>query len=132
MQTCYNCGDKNADSERFCHRCGAALGRLSENQPTAMRAGIGPERLLWEEGDVQLTTDALLIGMESDAPDVTPLETIHEVRVEDNCLVVRVKYGDDKRCFLKNPDELARLLQEQVMRPRLVDDRERPAPDEDE
>jgi hypothetical protein len=128
MQICHNCGNKNADIQSFCHRCGAALGRPSETQSTAMRAGIGPERLLWNEGDVQLTTEALLIGMESDSPDVIPLETIHQVSVDGDCLVVQVKYGDDKHCFLKNPTELARLVEEQVMRPRLADQRDRARP----
>jgi hypothetical protein len=123
MQTCYNCGTENQDIEKFCHRCGATLGRLSELQETAMSAGIGPERLLWEEGDIQLTTEAILIGMNTDAPDVVPLETIQSVRVEDTCLVISLKYGDDKQCFLKDPSKLAALIEDQVMRPRLAHQR---------
>jgi hypothetical protein len=120
MKSCFNCGAENGDLERFCHKCGASLVRLNEFGHSSSQAGVGPERVLWEEGDVQLTTEAVLIGMNTDAPDVVPLETIHEVVVEENCLVLRVKYGDDKNCFLNNPAELAALIKDHMMRPRLA------------
>lgn len=123
MKTCYNCGTENGDVERFCHRCGAKLGRLSDLQQSAIQAGVGQERVLWQQGDVQLTTEAVLIGMDSDAPDVVPLETIYEVVVEERCLVLRVKTGEDKNCFLETPEELAALINDQMFRVRLAHER---------
>jgi hypothetical protein len=61
--------------------------------------------------------------MNTDAPDVVPLETIQSVRVEENCIVMSLKYGEDKQCFLKNPAHLAALIEGQVMRPRLAHQR---------
>lgn len=117
-KTCYNCGTENAGSEEFCHKCGASLssGTL---QDSGMQAGTAEERLLWDKGDIQLTTEAVLIGMETDAPDVVPLDTIYDVVLEERCVVLKVKDGDDKHCMLEDPEELASLVKDQMMRGRL-------------
>lgn len=121
-KTCYNCGTENAQAETFCRQCGAALtgGHL---QQSGIQAGTTEERVLWEKGDIQLTTHAVLIGMSSDSPDVVPLDTIYEVVQEENCIILRVKDGDDQQCFLEDPTELARLLQDHMDRPRHAHDR---------
>ncbi|MHB8869462.1 MAG: zinc ribbon domain-containing protein [Thermoleophilia bacterium] len=121
--TCYNCGTENAESEKFCHSCGAALGRLSDLQHSAIQGGRGPERVLWDNGEVQLTTEAVLIGMTGDAPDVVPLETIYDVVLEERCVVLKVKDGDDKYCMLADPTELAGLIKDHMFRPRLAHER---------
>jgi hypothetical protein len=116
---CYNCGTENAESERFCHNCSAALDRPEELKEAGLQAGTGEERTLWDNGEMQLTTEAVLIGMNSDAPDVVPLNTIYEIEVDEGCVVLRVKDGDDRYCMLAEPDELAALIKEQAFRPRL-------------
>jgi len=121
--TCYNCGTLNAEVEKFCHKCGAALGKLSDMQQSGIQAGSGEERVLWEAGDIRLTTEAVLIGMETDAPDVVPLDTIHEVVVESRCLVLKVNDGDDKYCMMDDPTELADLVRDHMFRGRLAHER---------
>lgn len=121
--TCYNCGTENAEVEQFCHSCGAALGKLSDLQKSAIQGGRAEERVLWDNGEVQLTTHAVLIGMGGDAPDVVPLETIYEVVLEERCVVLKVKDGDDKYCMIDDPTELAELVRDHMLRPRLAHDR---------
>jgi hypothetical protein len=118
-KTCYNCGTENADSETFCHKCGATLTSDSlTSQRTGLQAGVPEERMLWDGGDIQLTTEAVLIGMATDAPDVVPLDTIYAVEQDERCLTLKVKDGGDKQCFLDDPSVLARLVQEQIDRHR--------------
>ena len=121
--TCYNCGTANSDADTFCRTCGAALGKLSDLQHSGIQAGAGEERTLWEKGDITLTTQAVLIGMDSDSPDVIPLETIYEVVQEERCVVLRVKDGDDKFCMLEDPSELAALVKDLMSRSRLAHER---------
>jgi len=123
-KSCYNCGTENADVEKFCRNCGAALGHLADMQQSGIQAGRPEERVLWENADIQLTTEAVLIGMDTDAPEVVPLDSIYEVALDDErCLVLRVKDGADKHCMLDEPQELAALINEQMMRPRLAQSR---------
>lgn len=119
-KTCYNCGTQNADAEEFCHSCGASLGARGSLQDSGLQAGTPQERVLYEKGDIQLTSEAVLIGMETDSPDVVPLDTIYDVVLEERCVVLKVKDGDDKYCMLENPSELASLVKDQMMRGRLA------------
>ena len=121
--TCYSCGTNNAEEERFCHTCGASLQTPSDLQKAVIQPGLSEERVLWDNGDIQLTTDAVLIGMNSDTPDVVPLETIYDVTLEDRCVVLKVKDGDDKYCMLDDPADLAALVKDHMFRPRLAHDR---------
>jgi hypothetical protein len=57
--------------------------------------------------------------METATPDVVPLDTIYDVVLEERCVVLKVKDGDDKYCMLEDPGELAALLKDQMMRGRL-------------
>jgi hypothetical protein len=120
--TCYNCGTQNADVETFCRNCGAALAH-ARLQHAGIQAGMPEERVLWSKGDIQLTTSAVLIGMDTDAPDVVPLDTIYDVVVEERCVVLKVKEGDDQYCMLDDPTELATLVKEQMFRPRHAQER---------
>lgn len=122
-KTCYNCATENAESERFCHRCGASLVSQSTLQQSGIQGGRGEERVLWDNGHLQLTTDAVLIGVNTDAPDVVPLETIYDMDVQEGCLVLRVKDGDDRQCMLDSPENLADLIWDHVFRPRLAQNR---------
>jgi hypothetical protein len=56
--------------------------------------------------------------MDTDAPDVLPLEAIHDVQVEEGCVVLKVKDGPDHYCVLDQPEKLATLIREQALRPR--------------
>lgn len=118
--TCYNCGTTNSAADTFCRTCGAALGKLSDLQHSGLQAGSGEERTLWENADITLTTKAVLIGMDTDSPDVVPLDTIYDVVQEDRCVVLKVKDGDDKYCMLDDPTELTALVKEQMSRSRLA------------
>lgn len=122
-KTCYSCGTQNAESETFCHKCGASLRRLSDLQKSGIQAGSAEERVLWDNGTIQLTTDAVLIGMSTDSPDVVPLDTIYDVILEDRCVVLKVKDGDDKYCMLEDPKHLADLVTDQMNRARLAHER---------
>jgi hypothetical protein len=121
-KTCYNCGTENGDVDTFCRSCGAALTH-SQLQHAGIQGGTPEERVLWAKGDIQLTTAAVLIGMATDAPDVVPLETIYDVVVEERCVVLKVKDGDDQYCMLDDPSELATLVKEQMLRPRHAHER---------
>jgi hypothetical protein len=125
-KTCYNCGTQNAESDRFCGKCEAVLDRLEDMKEAGLQGSTGEERTLWDNGEVQLTTEAVLIGMNTDAPDVIPLNVIYEVSVDEGCVVLKVKDGDDRYCMLDDPQELAALINDQMFRPRLAHSRKEP------
>ena len=118
IATCYNCGAENEGDAELCGKCGRPLGDYGDLLEKDLRAFSGEERVVWDNGELQLTTGAVLIGLKSDAPDVIPLDAIYDVQVEDRCVVLKIKNGDDVYCVLDKPDELARLMREQVFRPR--------------
>lgn len=122
-KTCYNCGTENAESERFCRECGANLEAIERMGDIGLQGGTPEERVLWDNGEIQLTTEAVLIGMGSDMPDVVPLSTVEDVVIEEKCVVLKVKDGPDYYCMLADPHELADLIKEQVFRPRLAHQR---------
>jgi len=132
-KTCYNCGTENAEVSQFCRDCGADLRGVGSLNRAGVQGGRPQERVLWDNGHIQVTTEAVLIGMNTDEPDVVPLDTIYEVKVEEGCVHLLVKDGDDQQCVLDNPEELADLVRDQMCRPRLSqqrqhpDDRARPA-----
>lgn len=70
--------------------------------------------VLWEYGDIQLTADAVLIGMGTEIPDVVPLNTIEDVSVEQDCVVLKVKEGPAYYCMLSDPNDLASHIKEQI------------------
>jgi hypothetical protein len=115
---CRLCGAENEVDAKFCGRCGKPLGEYGDYRAKDMRALSGEEKVLWDNGEVQLTTEAVLIGMNSDSPDVLPLDAIYELETEENCLVFKVKDGDDHYCSLDNPRELEILVEEQIAKRR--------------
>jgi ribosomal protein L40E len=117
-RSCRVCGFENEDEATLCAQCGKPLGEYGDLRPKDLRAFSGEEKTIWENGELRLTTEAVLIGMDSDAPDVLPLEAINDVRVEEGCVVLRVKYGPDHYCVLEEPERLATLIREQMLRPR--------------
>lgn len=125
-KTCYNCGTENEESAAFCRNCGANLKEVAQLKRTGIQAGVGQERVLYDDGHIQVTTEAVLIGMESDAPDVIPLDTLYDVEVEERCVHLRVKDGDDQQCFVDDPSEMASLIRDQMFRPRLSQQRQEP------
>ena len=118
MIACQICGADNPVDAKFCGRCGKPIGEYGDYRYKDMRALSGEERVLWDNGELQLTTEAVLIGMHTDAPDVLPLDTIYEVRREKNCLVFSVKDGDDHYCPLEDSEELGTLVEEQIAKRR--------------
>jgi len=122
-KTCYNCGTENAESERFCRECGANLEAIERMGDIGLQGGTAEERVLWDNGEIQLTTEAVLIGMGSDMPDVVPLSTVEDVELEEKCVVLKIKDGPDYYCMLADPHELAAMIKEQVFRPRLAHQR---------
>lgn len=119
-KTCFNCGTENADTEQFCRECGANLESSERLKDTGLQAGIPEEMVLWDNGEIQLTTEAVLIGIGTDMPDVIPLSSIEDVALEEKCIVLKIKDGPDYYCMLADPRELAALIKEQVFRPRLA------------
>jgi CRP/FNR family transcriptional regulator, cyclic AMP receptor protein len=83
-----------------------------------LRAFGGKERVVWDNGELQLTTAAVLIGMGSDSPDVIPLEAVLDVEVQGGCVVLHV-HGDDV-CSppLDDPERLAALVRDEIQRTR--------------
>ena len=116
--TCETCGFVNEEEATLCAQCGKALGEYGDLHPKDMRAFSGEEHTIWENGELRLTNEAVLIGMDTDAPDVLPLEAIYDVRVEEGCVALKVKDGSDHYCVLDEPDKLATLIREQMQRSR--------------
>ncbi|GAB4244084.1 MAG: hypothetical protein Kow00129_03530 [Thermoleophilia bacterium] len=131
-KTCYNCGTENEESAVFCRDCGANLHRIDELKHTGIQGGTPQERVLFDNGYIQLTTAAVLIGMNTDAPDVIPLDTLYDVTVDGRCITLKVKDGDDQQCFLDDPTELADLIRDQMFRPRLSHSRQERPPEDEE
>lgn len=117
-KTCQVCGFDNEAEATLCAHCGKPLGEYGDLHPKDLRAFSGQERTIWENGELRLTTEAVLIGMDTDAPDVLPLDTLYDVQVEEGCVVLKVKDGPDHYCVLDEPEKLATLIREQMLRPR--------------
>jgi hypothetical protein len=123
-RTCYDCGAENAESERSCHNCGADLWQHEGFHRSGLAAGLGEEHVLWDNGHMQLTTEALLIDMDTAEPDVVPLSSIADTEVRDECLVLMIQGRAERYCAVAEPEELEALLRDQMLRPRLAPDRE--------
>lgn len=118
ITTCYNCGTENDEDAELCGKCGRPLGDYGDLLEKDLRAFSGEERVIWDNGELQLTTEAVLIGLKTDSPDVIPLDALYDATVEDRCVVLKMKYDDDRYCVLDKPEELAALIHEQIFRPR--------------
>jgi len=101
-------------------RYGRAIGSHDDLRVKDMRAFGGQERVIWDNGKVRLTTEAVLLEVDTDTPDVIPLESIHEVDVEERCLVLRAVGGDVRSSPTEHVEELAALVKDEVRRVRLA------------
>jgi CRP-like cAMP-binding protein len=104
--------------EIISRRFGRAVGARGNLQEKDLRAFGGEERVVWDDGRLQLTTEAVLIGMGSDSPDVIPLEAVYDVDVENGCVVFRVHGGDIRSHPLEDPAQLAALVRDEMLRTR--------------
>jgi CRP-like cAMP-binding protein len=104
--------------EVITRRFGRAVGVRGELPDKDIRAFAGPERVVWDNGEMQLTTHAVLIGMETDSPDVIPLEALLAVDVENGCVVFRLSDGDVCSPPLDTPEQLAALTRDAMLRTR--------------
>jgi len=104
--------------EIVARRYGRLMGSRRDVWEKDMRAFRGRERVVWDSGDIQLTTEALLFGADTDRPDVIPLEAIQEVTVEDEGLVVHAVGGDVRSPAFDAAEELAALVRDEVRRMR--------------
>jgi CRP/FNR family transcriptional regulator, cyclic AMP receptor protein len=99
-------------------RFGQAFGERAELREKDLRAFGGEERVVWENGELQLTTKALLIGMESDSPEVLPLEAVYDVEVQGDCVVFHAHGGDVCSPPVDDPGRLAALAEGEIRRTR--------------
>jgi len=101
-------------NRRFGHAIGMRGGLLEKD----LRAFSGEERVIWDNGELQLTTEAVLIGMDSDSPDVIPLETIFDVEIRGDSVVFHVHGGDVCSPPVDDPEQLAALTHDAMLRTR--------------
>lgn len=99
-------------------RFGEAFGERAELHEKDLRAFGGEERVIWENGELQLTTRAVLIGMESDAPEVLPLEAVYDVEVQGDRVVFHAHGGDVTSPPVDEPERLAALAEDEMRRTR--------------
>jgi CRP/FNR family cyclic AMP-dependent transcriptional regulator len=104
--------------EVISRRFGQAIGGLADLREKDLRAFSGAERVTWDNGELQLTSDAVLIGMGGDSPDVIPLETVFDVEVQGGCVVFHVHGGDVCSPPLEDPKQLAALVHDAMLRTR--------------
>ena len=83
-----------------------------------VRAFGGPERVVWDNGELQLTTQAVLIGMGTESPEVIPLEALLGVDVDKDRVVFRLHDGDVCSPPLESAEQLAALTQDMMLRTR--------------
>ncbi len=104
--------------EVISRRFGRAVGVRGDLRAKDVRAFDGAERVVWDNGDLQLTTEAVLIGMATDSPDVIPLEALQGVDVMDGQVVFRMARGDVWSPQLRDPEQLAALTRDAMARTR--------------
>lgn len=106
--------------EVISRRFGHAVGMGGDLRDKDLRAFSGEERVIWESPDLQLTTEAVLIDMDSDSPDVIPLETVFDVEVQGDRVVFHVHGGDVISPPVDNPEQLAALTHDAMLRTRFA------------
>ncbi len=99
-------------------RFGQAFGEHAELREKDLRAFSGEERVIWESGELQLTTRAVLIGMGGDSPEVLPLEAVYDVEVRDDTVVFHAHGGDVTSPPVDEPERLAALASDEMRRTR--------------
>ncbi len=104
--------------EVISRRFGRAIGVRGDLRAKDVRAFGGPERVVWDNGELQLTTQAVLMDMGTDSPEVIPLEALLGVDVENNCVVFRLHDGDICSPPLDGAEQLAALTHDEMLRTR--------------
>jgi CRP-like cAMP-binding protein len=104
--------------EIISRRFGRAVGLRGDLRAKDVRAFGGPERTIWDNGTLQLTTQAVLIGMGTDSPEVIPLEALLGVEVEQGCVVFHLRDGDVSAGPLDDAAQLAALTRDEMRRTR--------------
>ena len=99
-------------------RFGRAFGGRGELHEKDLRAFGGEERVIWDNGELQLTTKAVLIGMESGSPEVLPLEAVYDVEVQGDCVLFHAHGGDVCSPPVDDPGRLAALAEDEMKRTR--------------
>jgi hypothetical protein len=106
--------------EVITRRFGRAVGIRGNLLAKDVRAFSGPERVVWDNGQVQLTNQAVLMGMGTDGPEVIPLETLLDVEVGDGCVVFRLREGEVHSPPLDEPEHFAALTRGEMTRTRMA------------
>jgi CRP-like cAMP-binding protein len=104
--------------EVISRRFGRVVGVRGDLRAKDMRALDGAERVIWDNGELQLTTEAVLIGMATDSPDVIPLEALEGVDVVEGQVVFRMHSGDAWSPRLEGAEQLAELTRDEMRRAR--------------
>jgi hypothetical protein len=104
--------------EIISRRFGRVFGVRGDLRAKDERAFAGPERIVWENGELQLTTQAVLIGMETGSPDVIPIETLLDVEVEGDRVIFRLHDGDVNSPPLDDARHVAALTRDEMTRTR--------------
>lgn len=104
--------------EVISRRFGQAIGEQGAVREKDLRALGGEERVIWDNGEMQLTTEAVLIGMGGDSPDVIPLDAVLDVEVQNDRLLLHVHGGDAWSPSLENPEHVAALVRDELQRAR--------------
>jgi len=99
-------------------RFGQAFGERAELHEKDLRAFGGGERVIWDNGELQLTTRAVLIGMEGGSPEVLPLEAVYDVEVQGDSVVFHAHGGDVSSPPVDDPERLAALAADEMRRTR--------------
>jgi CRP/FNR family transcriptional regulator, cyclic AMP receptor protein len=108
----------NGISQVIAKRFGQSIGRYGDVLGKDLRAFSGKEQVVWESGDLQLTTEAVLMGMATDDPDVIPLDALLDVDVEGDRVIFRAHGGDVASPSLDDPGRFAALVRDEMMRTR--------------
>jgi hypothetical protein len=87
-----------------------------EKEPPALG---GEERVVWDNGEIRLTTKAVLLAADTNRPRVVPLQGISEARAEYGCLVLCTAEGDVWSSVLDSPEKLVELVKAEVQRAHL-------------
>lgn len=107
-----------AVGETISKRFGQAFGPGAELRAKDLRAFSGEERVIWDNGQLQLTSRAVLIDMGTDSPEVLPLEAVYDVEVQADCVIFHAHGGDVVSPPLDKPEQLAALVCDEVRRTR--------------
>ena len=104
--------------EVISRRFGHAIGKHGDLREKDLRAFSGGEHVLWENGEIQLTTEAVLIGMGGDSPEVVPLDALLDTEVRGDVVIFHAHGGDVSSPPLDQPGQLAALVRDAMLRTR--------------